>query len=252
MGGLARLARRYHDFGMSELIEYPTLARDRLGRHFAPPEEAIAWRGERATWGRPFSVAKEGRMVLVDLYATVQELEEAYGYAPGIYKLTMVNAQGEDVDGPVAYIEIHARNLGSESQQYGLERAFMLCDRMAQSNEHKDRMMSEMMKALMHTHVQLQQGAASLLEASNTSTRVANGIERIERQPPVVDVEFITEHVVAAIDERQSAKSDGPQHWVIQLMNGPVGMAAMQILNGVAQSAAQAHNKKNRKPDTEE
>lgn len=145
-------------------------------------------------------------MILVDLYASIEKLEKAYGYAPGIYKLTMVTSQGEYVDGPVAYIEIHARNLASESQSYGLERAFMLYDRMAQSNEHKDRMMADMMKALVHSNVQLQQGAVNLLEASNTTTRVANGVERLERADPTVDVEYITERVISAIDSRDSTK----------------------------------------------
>lgn len=232
--------------GMSELIEMPKLALDRHNRHFATHPDAVAWRPECMTWGKPHAVTIDGQPVLVELNASFAEFEEAVGYRPGLYRLIQVTADGRDVPGTVAYAEIHGRNLGSDTQQYGMERALGLCDRMAQASEHKDRMMADMVKTLMHTHVQLQAGAVNLLEAANTTIRVANGIERIERDDPVVDVEFISEQVIEAMDERGPPPSPGgPPPWILQLLNGPLGQAAVSFLQGFAQSAARAQANKN-------
>ena len=100
---------------------------------------------------------------------------------------------------------------------------------MAQGNEHTDSILADVTKMLMQTHVQLQAGSARMLEAANTTIRIANGIEAIERGQTVIDVDRITEQIIEAMDEREPpAKPAAP--WFVQLLASPLGMRLLQIL----------------------
>lgn len=212
----------------SDIIEIPELAIDQLGRQFALHPDTAYFVVEKLTHNRSYVVRVQGKVLLVDARASFRELEEKLGYRPGLYRLKQADAQGNELDAPTGFAEIEGENFGRGAQEYDLQGALALCHRMAQVNEHHVSTLADVTKTLMHTHVQLQAGSARLLEAANTTIRIANGIEAIERGQTVIDVDRITEAVIDAIDEREPAKPAAP--WFVQLLASPLGLRLVQIL----------------------
>ena len=101
--------------------------------------------------------------------------------------------------GHVAYVEIHSRNVGGDTQQFSTDRAYALADRMARTNEHCLSLVANLTDRLMTTHVQLQTGSARLLEAATGAIKVTTGIERIERDKQL-DVGEMCDRIVEAIE----------------------------------------------------
>lgn len=214
---------------MSDIIEIPELAVDQVGRPFALHPEAVYFLVERLTPGRSYVIRVQGKVLLVDALASYKVLEEKLGHRPGLYRLRQADKDGNELDAPAAFAEIEGENFGRGGHEYDLQGALALCHRMAQANEHKDSILADVTKMLMQTHVQLQTGSARMLEAANTTIRIANGIEAIERGQTVIDVDRITEQIIEAMDEREPpAKPATP--WFVQLLASPLGMRLLQIL----------------------
>ena len=132
---------------------------------------------------------------------------------------------GGVLDAPSAYVEIHARTLGCEIQQYSLKEAHQLCERLMQVNEQRDRSFVLMAERLMVSHVQLQQGAVQLLEFTDTTIQVAHRL-KAERQPVSIDVDHLARTLAERLQERAHAR---PPSWIEQLIRGPLATALTQL-----------------------
>ena len=216
--------------------DLPELARDQRGRPFEPHPEAAAWMPERVTAGRPAGVRLDGRQVLIALYATRAAFIAAIGFLTGLFRLKQVNAAGVVLDAPPAYVEVHPRTLGCDAQQYSLEEAYQLCERIMRANHERDRSFARMAEGLMDSHVQLQQGAVRLIETTNSTIEVARHI-KAERAPPAIDIEAIARPLARALRKRERERES---RWFAQLVNGPLANALTRFaerLGGEAQTA---------------
>lgn len=233
---------------MSNLVKRYELAVDRDDQPFIPPTDAAYFRPYLLTGGRPLLMRHEdGSEKLVPLDATHAEFEQLMNYGDGLYRLIMIDLDENPVRGPTAYAEIGRGVFADQPRSEESDRMMRLCERIAQSNEQKDVLVADMNRTLMQTHVQLQQGAVALLEAASGTIRVANGIEAIERHPPVLDVDALSESVIEALDARRPEKPvQPPAHWVVQVLHGPVGMAALKLVNDFAETVKRAYAAKER------
>ena len=232
----------------------PELAMDRHRRHFATHPEMVAWRVECVTLGHSFSTQGENEQQLyVPRGASLVEFQEAVRNRPGLYRLIQSNQAGQDLTGHVAYVEIHSRNVGGDTQHFSADRAYALADRMARTNEHCLSLVANLTDRLMTTHVQLQTGSARLLEAATGAIKVTTGIERIERDKQL-DVAEMCERIVDAIEEREPDESAPavPEHWIVALSNSPVGKTVNTFLNLYAQTMAQQLARKHAQKKSEE
>ena len=241
---------------MADLVNIPELAVDMHKRHFATHSDMDLWKVMLVTVGHSFNVGPEGQPLYVPRETSLLTLQEAVHNRPGLYRLIQCTAAGEELGGHVAYVEIHARNVASERQGYTIESAVAIADRMARTSEQCIAHMANLTNTLMTTHVQLQTGSARLLEAATGAIRVTSGIERIERDKPI-DVGEICAQLVAALEEREpetapEAPEAPPEHWVAQLVNGPLGKTATMFLNLYAQSIAKQMMRKQTKGESEE
>ena len=213
----------------TDIIEIPELAIDQAGRQFALHPETAYFIVEKLTQGRSYVVRVQGKVLLIEARASYKVFQEEVGYRPGLYRLKQADKDGVELDAPTGFAEIEGENFGRGTQDYDLQGALALCHRMAQANEHKDTILADVTQTLMHTHVQLQAGSARMLEAANTTIRIANGIEAIERGQTIIDVDRITEAVIEAMDDREPPAKPGSP-WYVQLLAGPLGVRLLQIL----------------------
>lgn len=231
----------------------PELAIDRYRRHFATHPDMVAWRVECVTLGHSFSTVTDNEQPLyIPRGASLVEFQEAVRHRPGLYRLVQTNQAGQDLPGHVAYVEIHSRNVGGDTQQFSADRAYALADRMARTNEHCLSLVANLTDRLMTTHVQLQTGSARLLEAATGAIKVTTGIERIERDK--IDMGEMCQRIVEAIEEREQDESGpvAPEHWIVALSNSPIGKTMNTFLNLYAQSMAQQLARKHSKAKSEE
>jgi hypothetical protein len=221
---------------MTALTPFPPLARDRSDEQFLPEERAKSWAVKRITGGRPSLIKRDGQPVLLDLYASFEELEEAVDFRAGLYRLYQVDDDVKEVAGKVAYVEVRSQAFGVENLSQG-DRAFELAERLAQANEHKDLILADITKSLIATQAELQRGAASLLNAANETIKVANGVDALEREPHV-DVEELSERLTVALGLDEQSPDDTP--WFVELLKGPVGVGLMQFANTFLRTVAEA------------
>ncbi|MCP4250315.1 MAG: hypothetical protein GY778_25005, partial [bacterium] len=89
--------------------------------------------------------------------------------------------------------------------------------------------------------VDMQRNTAELLKAATQSTRVANGIEALERQkPPEVDVEDLADRLDTTI--REAGKKQGQPSWL------PLASMAMQGVQGFTQAFIAKQKTANARP----
>lgn len=230
---------------MSSIIEISDLAIDRRGRRFAPHPEATQWQPERITGGQPVAVTRYGERVYVKLSASYEDFEEAVGYVAGWYRLRQVTDKHTVLDAPSAYIEIQGVNLGSAAQRVGVEEALGLCGRMMQANEHKDALMTDVMKTMLQTHVQLQMGAVKMLEVVGNTIPIASGIQAVERPAPTIDIDEMAGMLLEAMDEQREESEDAPRaHWFerfMEFLDSPNGKLARTMASNLVLQFVQTY-----------
>ena len=236
---------------MSDLLKIPELAVDQQRHHFATHPDMVLWKVVLVTVGHSFNLGDEGEVLFIPRETPLVRFQEIVGNRPGFYKLIQCDENGVELGGHVAYVEIHARSLGSQRQSYTAEHAVAMADRMARTSEHAMSLMANLTDRLMTTHVEIQANAAKLMEAATGAIRVTSGIERIERDKPL-DVEQICARVVEAIDAREPPTPPPPEHWFWKFANGPIGAKAMQFMMDYAKSIQEQQARQNRKSDSEE
>jgi hypothetical protein len=222
---------------------FPPLAWDRHDQQFEPPDGSLKWKVRRVTGGRPVAMRRDGKPVLVELYASMEEFEEEIDWQDGVYRLYPVDEHHNEIPhGQTAHVVISPPEGDTTKQDYlsRIDRSFDVVDRLIASHEHKDVLLSDITKTLVRTQTDLQRGAGELLGAATTTIRVANGVEGLERQPaPDMKVDEFKDMVAAMLEEQKKPESSGPP-WFVQIINGPVGMAAIQFVQNFARGMAQA------------
>lgn len=235
----------------AELTQFPPLALDRKDSQFLPEVDAVGWLIKSMTGGRPCLVKRGGDPVVLDLYASIEDLEEAVRFEVGQYRLYQVDANGKEVAGRVAYIEIRPENVGAAPLTH-IDRVFDLAERLAQANEHKDLLIAEITSKLVASQVELQQGSAALLGAANETIKVANGVDALERQPHV-DVDALGEQLSTALGlDDDDTESPNPTPWFVQLLSGPVGVGLMQFANNFMKAMAETQARQARQAKPQE
>lgn len=239
---------------------------DRHGNRIRFPPEAVACKIRRLSHkpGRPSIVAGEHGPVHIDINSNMQALRMALRGETGMFSLHPVDVDGNELE-PVAEVEViaveedsPARALvaGAASAAVPVDvettrayaqvplRLFDLFGQMLASRDAHDEMMSSVLKTLVTSTANIQQSTAGLLNTANTTVKVANGVEALERpQASPLDIQGLAESV-SAIEKindlvgslGKNSKSQTP--WVVQLINGPIGMGLMGLLNNLAQAAA--------------
>ena len=244
----------------------PPLAWDDDEQPFVPPAGTIAWRVRKYTGspGRPPAVWTPDGILHMSLESTIDQLRDAVG-EPGSYRLYPIDKSGSELT-PIACIEIvpddedddEDESRGDAKKSLALtvadDRRLVLSaevsamadtqgqlleayKQMLVSRDKHDELLSQLLTTLVTSTAQIQQSTATLLAAANTTVKVANGVEAIERQePPHVDVDKLAEVLGDALGG--DGKKDTPA-WV-QLLNGPIGMGLMQFAQGFMKTLAAA------------
>jgi hypothetical protein len=259
---------------MADLIyeTTPPLAWDDESQPFQVPEEAIAWKTRRYNGkpGRPPAVWTKDGPLHLELSATMERFREAVENKPGSYRLYPVDRFGRELE-PIAVIEVvpdenaPAQN-GTQSlalanaggpgvmggEPHGRlvaelpHRFFDLYERMLTSRDANDALMAQLLTTLVTTTAAIQQGTASLLGTANTTVKVANGVEALERIPaPQLEIAALTDKLamLGELKETLATLGDGDKSetpWFVQLLNGPLGMGLMSFANNFAQTIAKA------------
>lgn len=246
----------------------PPLAWNDDEEPFIPPQDAIAWRVRRYTGkpGRPPAVWTPKGVLHIGLDSTLDTLRTAVKNQPGSYRLYPVDKHGREL-APIACIELMLEEEDRGEQQamtlrgdQGIARIedsalametparfFDLYERMLVSRDAHDALLANLLTTLVTSTATIQQSTARLLGAANTTIKVANGVEAIERPellaPPELDVDALSAKLAEAItpaNESKPAQPDKP-HWLLSLINGPIGMGVVQFISQFANTTAALH-----------
>ncbi len=227
---------------MSDLVPVKTvpLGFTKDGRALPMPPSFSHWRVELETAGRPRRMRDgDGDFLELDGDADTEDLRDAVGDEPGWYRLIALTAEGKRLP-LVACIQIEPDYLGDAgggrpggagmvSADAALEHAYGLLRQMVATQEAQAMIAQQSIQTLTGAIVDMQRNAGELLKASCQTTRVATGIEALERQEaPQVDVEELATKLDATI--REAGKKQSPPSWM------PLVTMAMQGAQGFAQA----------------
>ena len=283
---LNRDTRHGHDKKMADIqhpeTTPPPLAWNDEGQPFHPPEPAICWRARHYTGkpGRPPAVWTPRGVLHLPLDATVDDLRLAVNNKTGSYRLYPVDAQGRELS-PVACIEIipddeeaapskgdrelrsagHGNSTTNHDASMALVadiagRFFDTYERTLVSRDANDQLMANLLTTLVTTTATIQQGTARLLGAANTTIKIANGVEALERQEapsPTVELnaEDLAERLADVLKPASTAQSQPGKPWWMELLTSPMGMQVVQSLvslQGMFRTQAQQRAAETRKP----
>lgn len=217
----------------------PELAYDQYGEPIDIIDGQAGWLVRVATVGRPKSRKDEdGNPLIVGLYTTRAALQRQLPGVAGRVRLTAVDEWGNEIPGtPVAVIDLEPVESEPEHAHWmRLDRVFDLCDRFIGTIETKDMILSQVTKALIESHTELQNGAAELLRTATTTINVATGIER-----PELDVQGMCEQLAKSIEEKTPDRSRAP--WFVQLADTQLGKSVAELVTGFVQGLASLQQK---------
>ena len=236
------------------------LAWNEEGERYDLPDNAVGFKVRRFTGkpGKPPAVWVNQGILHLPLDATMDDLRLGVSNEPGSYRLYPVDDTGRELS-PPAYVEVvpddrpkksdkltpAANGLAESTRSAEVAHAFTpdiagrffdLHERMLTSRDAHDALMANLLTTLVTTTAQIQQSTARLLGAANTTIKIANGVEAIERAPVQIDADALAAHITESMAEDDQDKPQGSL--IAQLINGPLGMSAIQLLQGFSTSLA--------------
>ena len=226
---------------MSEMTVRAALAYDAMGKPFNLERDTAKWLVKKKTKSHPQVVLAEGGVLTLECTADYADLHFAVDGNPGEYRLYQIDELGDELGGTVAYFTIEDPDAASSAQAQAqqFEQLVGLCRTVIEANIAKDEVLGNMNRELLSTHVEIQRGAVAVINAANSTTMIANGLDAIEREQPQVDVEELSERLTEALGlDQEPAQEKRP--WFVEVLNGPIGAAAGKFFATLPQTMAMA------------
>lgn len=192
------------------------------------------------TGGRPVDRYDcEGHPLTVGKYADLEELVELLGLRVGNFYLFPKTSDHQSLP-QIAYVRIEPEHVGlsslEQSAQSGgvsaefvIKELFKLLHRHNETHEANTLVLQKAIESQSNSLENVFSNVGMLLSSASTTISIANGIEKIEREPvPEVDVDDLAEKLDGTI--KSVAKNKAPPKWM------PLVSMAMQGAQGFAQA----------------
>lgn len=204
------------------------LAVDEHGQFFDVVEGTTAFLLRYVTGGRPAILYHRGFPATVGTDASREDAINIVNRV-GTVRLYSIDINGDEIPGaPVGILHITAEDLGggADLQHWmRLDRVFDAFDRAMTAIESKDMLIAKTTMAIVESHTALQSGAVRMLDVSNQTITVANGVSR-----PDIDFDQLAEQIQRKVKEAQPPASPEKLPLSVQLLNGGFGQAALAMV----------------------
>ena len=214
---------------------------------------AVAWMLQRRSGGRPQTIRDEQQEdLLLSIAATRHDLRRVVNGRPGVYILTAVDEDGEEVDCPRAEVELAPMdvatgsegNAGQQNPSPGWMASVM--EQMLKSLTRHLVVSSDVSRSLAASMVDQQRACTESMRAMTETIGIASGLDALERQLPApqVDVQELASLLAKDAPNESRPEEKQAESWISQVLKSPV---TPMVLNGVAKPFLDLHQARMKK-----
>lgn len=203
--------------GTLETTKFIPLLIDRQCTPIPVPSTVTSIIVRGGTKGRARHLGDKGGDLVLDADADMNDLIEATGNQPGRFLTFARDTEGRVLP-QTGYVTVTPEHLGMnlDSDSYdtatipagmALEHSFAVTNRVLSLFESNALVQQQSLQTLASCVVDMQRGGVDMIREHSTTLRVANGMERIERDEPEVDVEELARRLDETIKRASKKKS---------------------------------------------